>query len=394
MTTDRVDQTSRQPRAPRIDRFLRLTLDRGASDFFFCVGRPPMMRLDGEIDPIRYRTLNRQDFELYLGEITPPDLWEKFTSSHDVDFSYEIEGAARFRVNLFQHNLGSGATFRIIPTRQYTFEELGLPPGVERFTELRWGLVLVTGPTGSGKSTTLSALVHRINETQERHIITIDDPLEFSHDNIRSLVTQREVGKSAKSFARSLEAAMREDPDVVMLSEMRDPETIRLALTAAEMGVLVLSTLPTNSAARTIARIVNLFTPEEQESIRSLLAGVLRGIMAQQLLRRREGGRVAAFEVLFGSSALGNVIREGKMNQIENVIQLGHQEGMISMDESLLALVRDKLVDPEVAYERAIDKKRFAATLFEVSGIRVAGEELDEEEVLRQLERQAMLSAK
>jgi len=264
-----------------------------------------------------------------------------------------------------------------------------LPSVVERFAKMRWGLVLMTGPTGSGKSTTLAAIIHHINRSLRRHIITIEDPIEFVHENEQSIMTQREVGKSARGFAEALKGAVREDPDVIMVGEMRDRETIQMAINAAETGFLVFGTLHTNSASKTIDRITNIFPADEQDNIRSVLGGVLRGVLAQQLVRRAEGGRVAAFEVLFGSPALANMIREGKTHQIDGLIQLGRKDGMITMDDSLLHLVREKVVLPEPAYEKAIDKKKFRATIFEEFGVTVGTDEIDEEEMLAILERQA-----
>ena len=361
-------------------------LDRGASDFFFCVGHPPMMRMDGQIEPIRYRTLREQDFELYFGEATPPERWAAFQKTGDVDFSYEMPGVARFRINLFKQHNGAGASVRIIPARHFTFEELGLPPQTDRLTRLQWGLVLVTGPTGSGKSTTLSAMIHALNTQFNYHILTIEEPIEFVHPARRSLVTQREVGRSATTYASALRAALREDPDVIMVGDLRDRETVEMALTAAETGVLVIGTLHTNSAAKTIDRIVNLFPNEEVESVRHQIGSVLKGLLCQQLVRRKEGGRVAAFELAFGSPALANLIREGKTNQIDSLIQLGKTEGMLSMDTSLLNLVRDRVVDAETAYEKALDKRGFRAVLARELDIQLGRDAAAEEEMLRLVE--------
>ena len=376
-------------RAPRMDRFLKLAVDRGASDLFFCVGQPPTMRLDGVIEPIRYRTINQADFELHLGEIAPEDRWQRFVEGGDCDLAYEISGLARFRINLFRQSRGDGAAFRVIPTRQFSFEQLGLPPQVARFTEMRWGLVLITGPTGSGKSTTLSALVNHINRNSCRHVVTIEDPVEFVHHEVKSLVTQREIGAHATSFPSALAGAMREDADVIMIGEMRDRETIQNALSAAETGLLVFGTLHTRSTAKTVDRILSAFMAEEQDVIRSQMSGVLRGVLAQQLMPRIGGGRVAAFEVLFATPALANLIREGKSYQINTLIQLGSREGMVAMDASLFDLIEQELVDPELAYEKSVDPKTFRAHLFEEKGIRVGGDDLDDEEILKILERQA-----
>ncbi len=376
-------------RSPRIDRFLRLMIDRGASDFFFCVGQPPMMRLDGAVDPIRYRTLHQADFDLYFGEVTPADRWAQFQKTGDADFAYQIDNLARFRINLFRQARGDAAAVRIIPSRHLTFEQLGLPSASERLARVRHGLVLVTGPTGCGKSTTLSTVVNRLNRDSVRHIITIEDPVEFVHQNIRSFINQREIARSATSFASALKGALREDPDVIMVGELRDQETIQTALVAAETGMLVLGTLHTNSASKTVDRIVNLFSHEDRDNIRSQLGGALRGILAQQLVRRKEGGRVAAFELLFGSPALSNLIREGKTSQIDDLIQLGQRDGMVTMDHSLLALVREGTVTPEAAYEKAVDKAAFRHTMAVEFDVQVG---LDEDEDLDSLMEESALA--
>ena len=364
----------------RIDSFLRLMNDRGASDLHFTVGQPPILRLHGDIDPIRYKSLSQTDFEFFLGEVAPERIWKHFKDGGDADFAYECKGLARFRVNLFRQERGAGAVFRIIPTKLLTMEQLGLPEVTNRICELERGLCLVTGPTGSGKSTTLSAIVNRMNETRKLHIITIEDPIEFVHPNKKSLITQREVGTNATSFAAGLKAALREDPDVVLVGEMRDLETIQLALHAAETGLLVFGTLHTNSAGKTVDRIINVFPTDEQEGVRSVIGDTLVCVLAQQLLKRTEGGRVAALEILFGSPALGNIIREGKTHQITNIIRQGMRRGMMTMDDSLYKLVETKLVDAENAYEKAIDKKEFRKRVMQGLGIKVGAGDEDADE--------------
>ena len=308
---------------PKIDRFLKLMNDRGASDFHITVGRPPMLRISGAIETIRYRTLTEVDFTDMIRPVTPPRLWDEFTKGGDADYSYEITGVARYRVNLFRQQRGAGAVFRIIPSKIMTIEQLSLPPQVRRIAQLRSGLVLVTGPTGSGKSTTLAAIIDLINETRDLHIITIEDPIEFVHPHKRCLVHQREIGSHAKSFAEALKSAGREDPDLILVGEMRDLETISMALSAAEKGTLVFGTLHTNNAAKTMDRIINVFPAGEQEGIRNVLGETIRAVVAQQLMPKIGGGRVAALEILFGSPALGNIIREGKTPQITSMIQVG-----------------------------------------------------------------------
>jgi len=340
----------------RLDRFLRLMVERGASDLHLSVGRPPLFRLSGEMEPIRYRTLTEDDYVSLIRPATTEAMWEDFQARGDVDFAYQLDAATRFRVNLFRQERGAGAVFRVIPTRILSLEELGLPNQVARFARLDRGLVLVTGPTGSGKSTTLAAIIDLINRTRDLHVLTIEDPIEFTHPNKRCLVHQREVGAHAGSFQEALKAAVREDPDLILVGEMRDLVTIRMALEAAEKGVLVFGTLHTNNAAKTIDRIVNVFPSGEQEAIRQVLGETIRGIVAQQLLPKAGGGRVAALEVLFGSPQVGNMIREGKISQITSTIQTGRKQGMVSMDQSIQALFEEKLVTAEAALDKAIDK--------------------------------------
>ncbi|MFA6957213.1 MAG: type IV pilus twitching motility protein PilT [Thermoanaerobaculia bacterium] len=343
----------------KIDRFLKLMNDRGASDFHLTVGRPPMLRISGSIETIRYRTLSEADFVDLLKPVTPQRLWDEWSKGGDADYSYEIPGVARYRVNLFRQQRGAGAVFRIIPSKIMTIEQLNLPQQVRRIAQLRSGLVLVTGPTGSGKSTTLAAIIDLINETRDLHIITIEDPIEFVHPNKRCLVHQREIGSHAKSFAEALKAAGREDPDIVLVGEMRDLETISMALSAAEKGTLVFGTLHTNNAAKTMDRIINVFPSGEQEGIRNVLGETIRAVVAQQLLPRIGGGRVAALEILFGSPALGNIIREGKTPQITSMIQVGIKEGMIDMDSSIRKHFEDGKITARAAYDKAIDKEAF-----------------------------------
>jgi twitching motility protein PilT len=280
-----------------------------------------------------------------------------------VDFAYQMGKEARFRVNLFRQERGPSAVFRLIPSRIPTTEELDLPASIAGLYAAERGLVLVTGPTGSGKSTTLAAILDRVNKRLPYHVVTIEDPIEFVHTDDRAVFTQREIGVDVPSFAEGVKAAIREDPDCMLVGEMRDLETMRMALSAAETGLLVFATLHTNSAAKAVDRIVDAFPAGEQEQIRTVLAGTLRAVVAQQLLRRREKGRVAAFEVLLGSTALSNAIREGKTGLINNQIQTGKSKGMIGMDQSLTELVRAGVVSPEEALERSFDKESFKALI-------------------------------
>ena len=343
----------------RIDRFLTILPKRNGSDLHLSVGSPPIVRIDGELERIRYRVLTENDFYNLIGPITPPKLWEAFEESGDVDYAYQMGTAARFRVNLFRQERGSGAVFRLIPSRVPTAEDLNLPASVAGLYAVPRGLILVTGPTGSGKSTSLAAVLDRMNKRLSNHIVTIEDPIEFVHTNDKSVFTQREIGPDVASFAEGVKAAIREDPDALLVGEMRDLETMRMALTAAETGLLVFATVHTNSAAKAVDRIIDAFPAAEQEQVRIVLAEVLRGVVAQQLLRKKPSGRVPAFEILLGSTALSNCIREGKTSLINNQIATGKAKGMISMDQSLTELVKTGIVDADEAFDRAIDKETF-----------------------------------
>jgi twitching motility protein PilT len=347
----------------KIDRFLRLMNDRGASDLHISVGRPPMLRVSGSMETVRFRVLAETDFEELIQPIAVGRAWDGFTGSGDADFAYEIPGLSRYRVNLFRQQRGAGAVFRVIPSKILTVDQLGLPVQVRRVAKLESGLVLVTGPTGSGKSTTLAAIIDLINESRNLHIITIEDPIEFVHPNKRCIIHQREIGAHATSFAEALKAAGREDPDIILVGEMRDRETIAMALSAAERGTLVFGTLHTNNAAKTMDRIISVFPAGEQEGARNVLGETIRAVVAQQLLPRIGGGRVAALEILFASAAIGNMIREGKTSQITSSIQTGIKHGMIDMDSSLRQLHEKKLVTARAAYDKAIDKESFKAIL-------------------------------
>ena len=368
--------TDTAPRAPAhaIDRFLSLMKDRGASDLHLSVGRPPLFRQSGRVEPIRYRILSDADFTRLIQPITPPHLWQSYVEEGDTDFAYEIPGLSRFRVNLFKQERGMGGVFRIIPTKIMTLEMLGMPAGVHKLVKMKSGLVLVTGPTGSGKSTTLAAIIHEMNKTRAMHFVTIEDPIEFVHDNIKALVTQREVGPHSKSFRNALRSAVREDPDCILVGEMRDLETIEMALNAAETGLLVFGTLHTNSASKTMDRIINVFPSDRQEGVRQVLATVVQAVLSQQLLRRKKGGRVAALEVMFGSPTLASLIREGKTTQIKGYISTGKRRGMIGMDNSLCKLFLDGDIKAEAALEKALDKDEMRSWLAE------QGQELEAED--------------
>lgn len=350
----------------QIDQFLRLLVQQKGSDLHITVGSPPIIRQHGELARVKFRELAPNDMQALLYEIMSPAQRAEFEQRHDIDFAYEVADVARFRVNVFRQRKGIGAVVRTIPTKVLTADELNLPESVRRFCQLTKGLVLVTGPTGSGKSTTLAAMVDLINGTRPDHILTIEDPIEFVHANRLGLVNQREIGTHTQSFASALRAALREDPDVILVGEMRDLETISLGLTAAETGHLVFGTLHTNSAAKTVDRIINVFPADEQDQIRSMLAESLRGVVAQQLLRRADGsGRVAALEVLVGTPAVANMIREAKTHQIPSMIQTGKKDGMQLMDQAVLDFLMKQVITPEEAYARAHNKAEFLPYLNE-----------------------------
>jgi twitching motility protein PilT len=314
------------------------------------------MRLHGRLQPLP-EVDDRDGYEAALLAILTESQRQIFEARSDLDFAYEIPQVGRFRVNLLRQHKGVGAVFRLLPSRLYTLEELGLPQVVYALIRLEQGLVLVTGPTGSGKSTTLAAIIDHINQESDKHIVTIEDPLEFIHPNKKSLVTQREVGAHTMSFAAALRAVLREDPDIILLGELRDLETISLAITAAEIGHLVFGTLHTRTAASTVDRLIDVFPPEQQSQIRTMLAETLKGVIAQQLLVRADGqGRVVAVEILVGTTALANLIREGKTHQIPSLIQTGRREGMQTMDQAILELLRSKHITPQEAYRKAVDK--------------------------------------
>jgi twitching motility protein PilT len=361
ITTPPVSMTGRG--ANRIDSLLRIVVDKKASDIHLTVGSPPTIRVDGELQRLKWRTLSEEDYEGLISPIAPEKLLKEWRATGDTDFAYSMGKIARFRVNLFRQEHGSGAVLRMIPPRVLSVEELGLPPLVANVARVPRGLVLLTGPTGSGKSTTVAALLDWINRTRASHIITIEDPVEFIHTPQKSLISHRELGFDTPTFAAALKAALREDPDVVLVGELRDLETMSMALQAAETGLLVFGTLHTNSAAKAVDRLIDSFPAEEQEQVRTVLAEVLKSVVAQVLLKKKGGGRVPAFEVLRGSSALSNSIREGKTNMISTLIQTGRTAGMVAMDQYLVDLVLASTVDADEAYERSLDKDQFKGLL-------------------------------
>jgi twitching motility protein PilT len=353
-----------------IDDLMSRMLELRASDLHLCAGAPPMVRVDGDMRPVPgYGSQSAEDVQHILLPIMPPRNREEFNRTHDTDFAYELTGKARFRANVFVDMRGMGAVFRVIPSRIITAEELNLPKEMLSLCHLPKGLVLVTGPTGSGKSTTLAALVDYVNRNRSQHVITIEDPIEFVHPNQKCLINQRQVGEHTDSFKRALRAALREDPDIVLLGEMRDLETISIALETAETGHLVFGTLHTSSAPATVDRIIDQYPAEQQNQIRVMLANSLKGVICQMLCKKNGGGRVAAFEIMLGMPAVSNLIREGKIFQIPSVIQTGRKLGMCLMNDSLFRLVKDGLVTPEEALSKSNDKATLI-TLFQQAGIR------------------------
>src|SRR5881409_1071131 len=343
-----------------LDRFLSVIVKHGGSDLHIGEGEPPKMRMHGDIMPIRAEPVKREEAVQIMSEVCGPHNWEIFEQRGDLDFAYEMDQASRFRTNYFKQSNGYGAAFRLIPTKIATLEELGIPVVVKEFAHLRGGLVLVTGPTGSGKTTTQAALVDFINENFARHVVTIEEPIEFVHDNKRSIVTQREVPGDSISFPAALKAALREDTDIVLIGEMRDLETISLALTAAETGLLVIGTLHTNNARKTVDRMIDAFSADRQAQARAMLANSLRGVVAQLLLKRSDRpGRIAVNEILIANAAVAAIIREGATQKLQDVIVSGRAQGMQFMDDAVWALLEKGIVSPHEAFMKAIDKNRF-----------------------------------
>jgi twitching motility protein PilT len=343
-----------------IDQFLSVIVEQGGSDLHIGEGQPPKMRRHGDVNPIRDEPVTREEAAGMLSEICGAQSWELFEERGDLDFAYEMDEQSRFRCNFLKQTNGYGAVFRLIPTKIATLDQLGIPPVVKRFGHLRGGLVLVTGPTGSGKSTTLAALIDYMNDNFSRHIVTIEEPIEFVHSNKRSIITQREVPVDCISFPDGLKSALREDADIVLVGEMRDLETISLALTAAETGLLVFGTLHTNNARKTVDRMVDVFPANKQAQARTMLANSLRGVLAQLLLKKADGnGRLAVNEILIASPAVSAIIREGATQKLQDVIVAGKGQGMQFMDDAINALLEAGSVSPHEAFMKAIDKNRF-----------------------------------
>lgn len=343
--------------SPILESYLQVVLDYGGSDLHLEAGAPPAVRINGDIKFLDEPPLESSQAEDMLLPILSERLAQEFLDSGSVDFSYEVEGMARFRVNFLLHSRGMGGVFRIIPNRIPTFDDLNLPPIVNNIARLDKGLVVVTGPTGSGKSTTLAAIINHINRTRRKHIITMEDPIEFVHKSDKSMIQQREIGTNARNFSQALRASLRESPDIILLGEMRDLGTISEAIRAAETGHLVFGTLHTNSAARTVDRIVDVFPAEEQEQIRQMLSASLKAVIAQQLLRTRDRkGRVAAQEVMLVNFGIAGLIREAKSAMIPSFIHMGAEEGMQSMDSHLIELCMSGWIDTKTAFDHCIDR--------------------------------------
>ena len=344
----------------QIDAFFKMMHELGASDLHLSSGSQPIIRLQGEMQRIKYKVLEHEELKKLLYEITPENKAKIFEETGDVDFSYEVAHLARYRANFFMQKRGIGAVFREIPQKILSLEDLGLPSVLKNLALLPKGLVLITGPTGSGKSTTLAAIIDYVNKIRKDHILTIEDPIEFVHEPQTCLINQREVGRDTMSFSAALRGALREDPDIILVGEMRDLETIQLALEAAETGHLVFGTLHTISASKTIDRIIEVFPGDLQGQIRSGLADSLRAIVAQNLFKRVDRpGRVAGIEILIATPAVRNLIRENKIFQINSVIETGKKFGMQSLDEAILKLLTAGIIDPEQAYNKAATKSKF-----------------------------------
>jgi twitching motility protein PilT len=349
---------------PAIDSLFDALISAGGSDLHLAIGYPPTMRLRGELASMRDEPIDANEMDGLLFEIATPEQKQTILQTFDLDFAYAYGEKARFRANYFRKTTGLAAVFRTIPTKVLTLEDLNCPAAVRKLAERRAGLVLVTGPTGSGKSTTLAAMIDHINRTRACHVLTIEDPVEFVHASQKASITHREIGPHASTYAHAIRSAGREDPNVILIGELRTNETMKLALQLASFGVLVFATVHTNSASATIDRIVNAFPADEQPQVRGMLAESLVGIVAQQLLRSADGKRrLAAHEILIGSPALASMIRENKTFQIPSMMQSGQAQGMQTMDMALERHVRELAIAPEAALEKATDKESFAKLL-------------------------------
>jgi twitching motility protein PilT len=346
----------------QIDSFLEEVLKRRGSDLHFIAGDPPRVRLHGELQALQKEPLDPEFAKATLYEIMPRKAVERFESKDGADFAYQLTDKGRFRTNILRHLNGMGAVFRAIPAQALTMDQLDMPVAVRQLCQVNSGLILFTGKTGSGKSTSLAAMIDDINKRVKGHILTIEDPIEFVHSRKNCLISQREIGVHAPSFAAALHSALREDPDVILVGELRDLETMSIAVTAAEMGIVVMGTLHTNGAGQTVDRIVNAFPADKQPHVRTMLSTSLRGVVSQQLIKRADGsGRVAALEILINNSACANLIRQGKLDQLENAMQMGAQYGMRTMDSAIQSLLDAGVISGAEAYRKAINKAKFEA---------------------------------
>ena len=345
----------------RIDGYFKYLIEQGGSDLHLAENSPPKLRVNGSVSPIPGEpVLTHEDMVQLLSEICDKGAWESYIEEGDLDFAYEMDETSRFRCNFLKQKFGLGAVFRLIPVDIMTLEQLGIPDTVKKFADMRSGLVLVTGPTGSGKSTTLAAIIDYINENYNRHLITVEEPIEFVHRNKQCLITQREVPHNSASFADGLRASLRQDAEIVLVGEMRDKETIQLALTAAETGMLVFGTLHTNSARKTVDRIIDVFPSDQQAQVRAMLSSSLRGVVAQLLMKTCDKpGRVAVNEILIANPAVSAIIREGKTQKLTDVIIQGKQEGMQFMDDAIWEKLCMGRVSPQEAFMKSNDKQRF-----------------------------------
>jgi len=344
----------------RIDAFLKLGREQGCTDIHFAVGMPPLLRNLGDLIPIKYRDLTDQELESLIAEILNPQQKTDFDNGQDIDFAYQGDDVGRFRVSLFRKVSGVGAAFRLVNTDVPSLHELGMPPIVEKFIDAHQGLVLVTGATGTGKSTTLASMLDLLNRNRRLNIITLEDPIEYIHHSQKSLVVQREVGTHVDTFANGLRAALREDPDVILVGELRDPETITMAMTAAETGHLVLGTLHTTSATKTLDRIIDATPTEQKAQTTNFLAQHLQGVISQKLVKTVDGRkRKAIVEVFINTPAIANLISTGKIFQIPSILQTGRDKGMQTMDQALLEALQNKEIDPDDAYLHATNKQQF-----------------------------------
>ena len=345
---------------PVIDEYLKEVLGRKGSDLHFLAGDPPRIRLYGDLQPLRPDRLDKEFVQNTLYEIMPKTAVKRFEEHDGADFAYNMGEYGRFRVNVMRQLNGMGAVMRAIPSKALSMEQLNLPQACHALCRANNGLILVTGKTGSGKSTTLAAMIDDINSRLKGHILTIEDPIEFVHTRKQCLISQREVGVHTKGFAAALQSGLREDPDVVLVGELRDYETISIAVTAAEMGILVMGTLHTNGAAPTVDRMINVFPSDKQSHVRTMLSTSLRGVISQQLLQKADkGGRVAALEILVNTPAVSNLIRQGKLDQLETTMQAGSAHGMRTMDSAIEALLNQRIITGKEAYKKGINKAKF-----------------------------------